>query len=102
MIFQIRGMSISDALTQVKFCEKKASKFVETVCFHIIVIFHIFNALFLIQTLLDAQRRAEQTFDLDPLNLHVSKKDLASCSKILLSLPTPLYQLNRMLGKAPT
>jgi large subunit ribosomal protein L22 len=48
----IRGMSVNEALAQVKFCEKKASKFVET-------------------TLLDAQRRAEQTLDLDPLNLHV-------------------------------
>ena len=76
MMFQIRGMSISEALAQVKFCEKKASKFVETVCFHNSFFFHIFNALFLIQTLLDAQRRAEQTFDLDPLNLHIGTKDL--------------------------
>ena len=30
---QIRGLSVNDALAQVKFCEKKASKFVETVNF---------------------------------------------------------------------
>lgn len=48
----IRGLSISDALAQVQFSEKKVAKFIQT-------------------TLLDTQRRAFEIHSVEPTNLHV-------------------------------
>lgn len=50
----IRGLTISDALAQVQFSEKKVAKFIQT-------------------TLLDAQRRAVEIHDIEPTNLHVAE-----------------------------
>ena len=70
---QIRGLSISDALAQVQFSEKKVAKFIQTVCPVCPTCEVSVTPPLLPQTLLDTQRRAAEIHNVEPTNLHVGK-----------------------------
>ena len=108
-ISQIRGLSISDALAQVQFSEKKVAKFIQTVCpvcptCKMSVTTHPPPLHPFSQTLLDTQRRAFEIHSVEPTNLHVGKKrhTLLPRTTYHCALPPSCLQWSPSLARGPT
>lgn len=65
-------MPIADALAQIQFCEKKAASYVEMVWQHMYCDMES-SIQYILQVLLDTQRKAVQKYEADPRNLWVGK-----------------------------